>query len=223
VRPRDDRLTHRYVGLTQEVEWGPLSVRQDLQVDQDPRGNGWRPSRLLVNATVDPIDPLRLRASYSRRVPYFLHDPQTPFGALRTEIGGGASVTVAQGTIGGEVTRLRPTGPFGAATVYRGRFSVPSIAYGIGVFGSGSVRTGDDGDVTLGTAGLSKRLFGATLRLQYRFYRTTQRRSTITAHTGRMSTVVPLPGDYRLNASVRVRRGELLNSVSVHTGLRIPF
>ena len=223
VRPQDERPTHRFVGLTQQVEWGALSVRQDLQVDQDPVGGEWRPSRLQVRAAVHPVDPLRLRVHYSRREPYFLHDPRTPFGALRAEVGGGASLFLSRATIGGEVTAIRPTGPFEEALVYRGRVSVPSIVYGVGLFGSGSLRRADDQDVQLGSVGLSKHVLGAHLRVRYRYYRTTQRRATIVSHTGALSTVVPLPGDSRLTTSVRVRRGDLLNRVSVHTGLRVPL
>jgi len=223
VRPRDARPTHRFVGLMQAVEWGALSVRQDLQVDQDPKGNGWRPSRLRVRASMHPVDPLRLRVHYSRREPYFLHDPRTPFGALRAEVGGGATVLLSRATIGGEVTMIRPTGPFEEALIYRGRVSVPSIAYGIGLFGSGTLRTAKNREVQLGSVGLSKHVLGAHLRVRYRYYRTTQRRAILVSHSGMLSTTVPLPGDYRLSASVRVRRDDLLNRVSVHTGLRIPL
>jgi hypothetical protein len=132
-------------------------------------------------------------------------------------------VLLSRATIGGEVTMIRPTGPFEEALIYRGRVSVPSIAYGIGLFGSGTLRTAKNREVQLGSVGLSKHVLGAHLRVRYRYYRTTQRRAILVSHSGMLSTTVPLPGDYRLSASVRVRRDDLLNRVSVHTGLRIPL
>lgn len=175
-----------------------------------------------MHAHADPLDWLRLRAHYTRREPYFLHDPDTPFGALRAEVGGGASLLLPMGTVGGEVTALQPTGPFESATIYRANFSIPTIPYGIGLYGYSSLRTrATEQDVTLGTVGVSKRLFGARLRLQYQLYRTIQRGTAITAHTGQFRAVVPLPGDYTFNTAVRVRRGQLLRAASLNAGLRL--
>jgi hypothetical protein len=205
LRPTNDLPTHTYLGATQRLSLGGLTLSQRLQVDRDPSDGAWRISRLLVRGSVVLGGPVALRAGFSRRESYVLGGVQ-PFAPRSDRMDAGLSIRGKGGFLSADVginedvQGNRTWGTAGTFVVYR-------IA-GLGATGaSGSLMrwTGPNGDIISASPSLSRDLGSARIRLGYRFSHADYLARVTTTHGTYASADIRLADGVRLFGRVRAQ------------------
>lgn len=213
VRPSDSLPAHTFVGLTQRLTAGSLSLSHDLQVDRHPSEGGWRVSRLRARAGLAVTDGIEVRAGVARRETYLLFRGGDPFAPRRDRLDAGLAVRGSAGfaSVDVDVSRDADGRESRGASAYFSTFGLPGLD-AVGLTGSVSRWSGDYGRTLTAAPGLSLDLPGATLRAGYRFGRTDYLDRAVTTHGVDASLDAPVGPGVRFSARGRVQFGDLLRS-----------
>ena len=127
VRP-ESGAEHLYFGWAGQAWVGGLNIAHTAQIDRDPTSGRWVVSDLLVQGGLPLVGPLRLRGSWSRRSPFYFWQTAAPVSYRRDDVGGGFSLDLPGGSIGGDATLHQADGDSAWTRSYAGSLRVHSIA-----------------------------------------------------------------------------------------------
>ncbi len=231
IRPTNDLLNHRFAGLSHDLRWQTLALRNDVQLDRDPETGDWVASRLQVRASYELARGLRLHGRYAIRRPYSIYRVQRVISYRRDQANAGVSVYTRGITVGGNVAfnffEDEFQGRIDDGRTLSGYAQVPQVGLG----GLSFMTTAsywqagedDEGSSFFFTTGVSRYLGQARVRVQYQFYRTVTLADPFVTHSGTLYAVVPLGRGFYTSSNVRLQRSTALRSVALYTSLWYTF
>jgi len=207
--PKADSLSdHLYVGLTQALRIGSVSVRQSLAVDRDPTDDAWKVTRLLVGVSVPVVGGLSAHARYSLRQPYRVEDP-VPITYQRDRGNVGLTYAFSGSIVGADVTANDVIDDeLGRGWTYSGWFSVPETSlWKLGFTGTVSYRDRQGDNLIYASPGLMRRFGPTVARLTYTYYRTEEPAAALTTHAGDLAIDFPIARRLRGTLAGQIQRG----------------
>ncbi len=231
LEPRGGGPPRTVGALSQRVWAGAIGLWATAEAERDT-ADRWVISRLTAGATVR-AGRLQLRGVASRlRAPLDVaFDPNLDplragprIGEPRDRAGGGLSVLVAAGSIGGDVTFSRDRQQRDSRT-YAGYAVMPRALPGAtGLQLSGFYWEDELGNrVVSGSAGLSRSFGPVRADLAYRFDRSDRSAVPITSHGLQLSIAFRASGGWDYRVSGFARRGADLETEQVYTRLTKSF
>jgi hypothetical protein len=224
VRPRDQALFDRtFVGWSQSLRIGRLSLTSDAQADRDPEAQEWRLSRLQGTGSLRLTRGVQLRGRYDRSRPYFIFRTTSLLPFARERISGGIGYYGARAAASADVGMGRfDDGEWNMT--YAASFSVRRTgAFGLGLHASGSYWTQTAGGVIRATAGLTKAIGRGEIRGSYELSRSELYGPTITSHAGLLGVTLPLGARAYASLQTRIQRGENLRSNGLYASIWTSF
>ncbi len=234
ILPTADGLRNRtFAGIDQNVFAGNVRASAEALVDQDPETGDWVFSRLGGRVSVTASNGVRLHGFASSRRSYILFGDWQSLLPRTTRIGGGATVTLRNGTfrgltIRGDVTSATAEGQ-PATLTFSGGVSAPRISStGIGFSVDGTMwqneSLGEQRRGIYGGAGVT-RSFGSTYaRLGYRYQQSPLLgMSDLVTHGFNLLLQVPLRSGLALTLQATSQFGDLTSSTSVYSAIWYRF
>lgn len=212
VQPTDSLPTHTFVGVSQRFSAGPLLFSQDLQVDADPTGGAWKPSRFRARLALRLARGFEVRAGASRRETYHIEDIVSPFGSRRDRVDAGIGLRGSRASVsvdGGWGWDESGT-PAAGATLFAS-LDPRGQRGGIGLTGSLSRWDGAGGATLTAAPGLRIRLDRINLRFGYRYSRSEMSTATYASHGVDGGLDVPLGAALRAGLRWRHMGGGALS------------
>jgi hypothetical protein len=224
VLPRDEALfDRRFVGWSQSLRIGRLSLTSDVQVDRDPEAEEWRLSRLQGTGSLRLTRSIQLRGRYDRSRPYFVFRTTSLLPFARERISGGIGYYGAQIAASADVGMGRfEDGEWNRT--YAASFSARRTGlFGLGLHANGSYWTQTDGRVIRATAGLTKAIGRGELRGSYELSRSELYGPTVTSHAGVLGITAPLGARVFASIRARIQGGENLRSKGLYASIWTSF
>ncbi|MDH4043452.1 MAG: hypothetical protein OEY20_08660 [Gemmatimonadota bacterium] len=227
--PRNGLLNHTYAGWSQRLQVSGFQLSHNLQVDRDPSTGKWVVTRLLARSDI-PLGPrLNLRARYTLYQPYFFTRLDSLITTRRDQGSVGLWLWLGSGSLGADVTVNQVRNERRSYT-YAGSLSFPNTALlGLGFSSSISYWVLDDRKAVYLSGALSRTFGRVQLRASYYRYQTDElataldELTTVLAHTGELSLVLPLTRRLYSSFQGRIQRGEHLNNDNLYAGFWLNF
>ena len=225
IQPVSEYQNHTYFGVEQSLDWGPVSLDQDLQLDQDPETGTWIASLFQTNTRISLTDWLFFRGRLTSRQPYRMYSLLSPISTRREHIQGGLNVRYSGASIGADYAVRYTEGVYESRT-YIAYFNTPALSsVQVSFFGSGSHWQSDFGTALYLSGGMSKSLGAYLFRLDYGFYRSTSNNQIepIDLHRYTFSATLPFSKKFYANLRGSIQQSQFLSSVAFNTSLQYRF
>lgn len=225
VQPNNQYQNHSYAGLEQELDLGPLSLSQDVQLDRDPATGGWIASLFQARTRLAITTWLNVRGRFTSRQPYRMYNLISPLSIRRAYIQGGLHARFQGAGIGADYSVRYTQGMYESRT-YVAYFNTPAFTSAqIAFFGSGSHWESDFGTALYVHGGLSKSINAYLFRFDYGFYRSTNNNQidAIDQHRFAFSATLPFSKMFYLNLRGSLQQSRNLSSLAMNTSLQYRF
>ncbi|MFK7844436.1 MAG: hypothetical protein AB8G77_03975 [Rhodothermales bacterium] len=225
VQPNSLYLDHKFFGLEQTVNWGPVSINQDLQLDKDPMTSNWVASLFRANTRVKINEWLTIRSRYTLRQPYRMYSTASPISVRRDQIQGGLNFQIFEARIGVSYTTRYTRREYESRT-YTAYFTTPLLTPAqVSFFGSVNQWKSDFGTALYLNGGASKPIGTALIRVDYGFYRSTNSNQIDPIDLSRYSISTTLPFSKKLywNMRTSLQQSQYLRSITFNTSLQYRF
>lgn len=228
IRPTNELLTHRFAGLSQTLQWGTFSLRNDLQLDQDPETRRWIASRLQLRGSVEATRGVRVHGRYTIRRPYSIYRLQNVLSYRRDQATAGLSLYVGGVTVGATVAfnfiEDALNGRLDDGRTVGGYLQLPKTGVlDLRFAATASYWQDDNGSSFFLNTGVSRHLGRVQTRLQYQYYRTVTFADPLLTHALALNASVPLGRGFYASSNARLQRSAFLRSVAFYTSLWYSF
>ena len=228
IRPANHLLTHRFAGLSQNLRWRLLYLRNDLQLDRDPETGGWVASRLQLRGSAELVRGVRVHARYTIRRPYSIYRVQNVLSYRRDQATAGLSFYLGGVSFGANLAfnfvEDAIEGRMDDGRTVGGYLQLPKTGIlDLSFAAMASYWQDDVGSSFFFNTGVSRRLGRAQARLQYQYYRTVTFADPLLTHSITMQASVSLGRGFHTSSNVRLQQSTLLRSVAFYTSLWYSF
>ena len=196
-----------------------------MQLDQNPTTKNWLASLLQAQTRVRATDWLTIRGRFTTRQPYRIYSLISPISTRREHIQGGLLLNLTGAQIGGDYSVRFTEGTYESRT-YVAYFNTPMLTTAqFSLFGSGSYWEANLGSALFVNGGISKSLGTYLIRIDYGFYRSTNKNQIdpIDVHRYTLSATLPFSKKFYMNVRGNLQQSQFLNSYSVNTSIQYRF
>lgn len=225
IQPSSQYQTHKYFGAEQSLNWGPLTLNQDVQLDQEPATGTWIASLFQTHTRVSITKWLDIRGRLTLRQPYRMYSLLSPLSTRREHIQGGLNARFSGASIGANYSARFTQGTYESRT-YVAYFNTPVVQpVQLSFFGSGSHWESDFGTALYVNSGLTKSVGAYLFRFDYGFYRSTNNNQVepIDLHRFTFSATLPFSSKFYFNLRGSLQQSQYLNSLSMNSSLQYRF